>query len=130
MAASPAKSASPSPRLARILREAGWILLLAAGAYLALALGTYDRADPGPFHSGTGAPVANRAGGLGAWLADFLFGVFGLSAWWWVALLAWGILRLYPRVEAWEIVNRRSLVVALAGFAVRVAATLPPPPLF
>ncbi|MCL4689319.1 MAG: DNA translocase FtsK 4TM domain-containing protein [Burkholderiales bacterium] len=123
MAASPAKSASPSPRLARILREAGWILLLAAGAYLALALGTYDRADPGPFHSGTGAPVANRAGGLGAWLADLLFGVFGLSAWWWVALLAWGILRLYPRVEAWEIVNRRSLVVALAGFVVLVAAT-------
>ena len=69
MAATPAKSAPPNPRLARVLREAGWIVLLAAGLYLALALGTYDRGDPGPFFSGSGAPVTNRAGAAGAWLA-------------------------------------------------------------
>jgi S-DNA-T family DNA segregation ATPase FtsK/SpoIIIE len=123
MAFTPAKSASPNPRLARVLREAGWILLAAAAVYVALAIGSYHPADPGPFHAGRDAAVANAAGGLGAWIADLLYNVFGRSAWWWVALGGWGVLRLYPRVEAWEIVNRRSLAVALAGFVVLVAAS-------
>ena len=122
MAATPAKTPPPNPRLARVLREAGWILLLAAGIYLALALGTYHENDSGPFVS-TGAPIANRAGAVGAWIANGLVFVFGLSAWWWVALAAWGILRLYPRVESWEIINRRSLAVALGGFAGVLAAS-------
>ncbi len=120
---SSAKSAPPNPRLARILREAGWILLLAVGAYLALALGSYDKADPGPFYSGTGAAVANRAGNLGAWLADGLFYVFGVSAWWWVAFAAWGVLRLYARVETWDVINRRSLAVSVAGFVALLGAS-------
>ena len=61
MASTPAKAAPPNPRLARVLREAGWILLLAAGLYLALALGTFHENDSGPFVS-TGAPIANKAG--------------------------------------------------------------------
>jgi S-DNA-T family DNA segregation ATPase FtsK/SpoIIIE len=110
-------SGSPAnPRLGRVLREALWILLLAAGLYLALALGSYDKGDPGPFYSGSGAPVVNRGGVLGAFAADAMLYLFGLSAWWWVALAAVGILRLYGRVEAWEILNRRTLAVCLAGF--------------
>ena len=118
-----APAGAQGPRLARVLREAAWIVLLAAGAYLALALATYHRDDPGPFFSGTGAPVANAGGAAGAWIAELLLYLFGLSAWWWVALAAWGILRLYRRVEAWEILNRRTLAVALAGFAVLLAAS-------
>jgi DNA segregation ATPase FtsK/SpoIIIE, S-DNA-T family len=116
-------SAPPNPRLARVLREAGWILLLAIGLYLALALATYQKSDPGPFFSGTGQAVANRAGVVGAWLADGLLYVFGLSAWWWVALAAYGILRLYRRVEDWQILSRRSLAASLTGFAVLLAAS-------
>jgi S-DNA-T family DNA segregation ATPase FtsK/SpoIIIE len=116
-------SAPPNPKLARVLREAGWILLLAIGLYLALALATYHKSDPGPFYSGTGQAVANRGGMVGAWLADGLLYVFGLSAWWWVALAVYGILRLYHRVEAWQILSRRSLAASLAGFAILVAAS-------
>jgi S-DNA-T family DNA segregation ATPase FtsK/SpoIIIE len=46
-----------------------------------------------------------------------------VSAWWWVALALHGVLRLYRRVETWEIVNRRTLAVALAGFALLIAAS-------
>ena len=113
---SQARPAPPNPRLARVLREAAWILLLAGGLYLALALGSYRESDPGPFVA-TGEPAGNKAGALGAWLADGLLQVFGLAAWWWVALAAWGILRLYPRVETWTLLSRRSLAVSLAGFA-------------
>ena len=60
---------------------------------------------------------------MGAWLADLLLYVFGLSAWWWVLLAAWGILRLYRRVDEWELLNRRSLAVSLVGFVLVLAAS-------
>ena len=124
MAASSQSSSAPAdPRLARVLREAGWILLAAVGLYLALALGSFSPRDPGPFHSGTAEPVLNRAGGVGAWIAEALLYLFGLSAWWWVALMAWGVLRLYARVEAWEIIDRRSLAASLAGFVTLLVAS-------
>ncbi|HEX5129319.1 MAG TPA: DNA translocase FtsK 4TM domain-containing protein, partial [Usitatibacter sp.] len=106
-----------------MLREAGWLLLLAVALYLALALATYHRGDPGPFFSGTGEPVANRAGAAGAWIAEVLLYFFGVSAWWWVALALHGVLRLYRRVEDWELVNRRTLAVSLVGFAFLLAAS-------
>jgi len=61
-----------------------WLLVL-------LALLTHSATDPGFSTSGTGAPLANRAGLLGAWLSDLLLFVFGYSAWWLllVALRAW-----------------------------------------
>ena len=111
------------PRLGRILREALWILLAAVGLYLALVLASYHPADAGPFHSGSVAAPLNQGGALGAWIAEALLYLFGLSAWWWVAFAFLGILRMYPRVEAWEILSRRSLAAAVAGFAVLIAAS-------
>ena len=105
------------------MREAGWILLLAIATYLALILFTYSRSDPGPSFSGTGAPIANKGGAAGAWFADAFYYLFGLSAWWWVGLAVFGILRLYRRVEAWEALSRRSLAVSLVGFAFVLAAS-------
>ncbi|HUL56930.1 MAG TPA: DNA translocase FtsK 4TM domain-containing protein, partial [Usitatibacter sp.] len=105
------------------MREAAWIVLAAAGIYLALILASYSRTDPGPSFSGAGAPIANKGGAMGAWLADAFYYVFGMSAWWWVVLAVYCILRLYRRVESWEILNRRTLGVSLAGFAVVLAAS-------
>ncbi|MGZ5033591.1 MAG: DNA translocase FtsK [Usitatibacter sp.] len=114
---------APNPRLGRVLREAGWILLLGVAVYLALVLASYQRTDPGPFFSGAADAVANKGGVAGAWIAESLLYLFGLSAWWWVALAVYGILRMYRRVEAWEILNRRSVAVSLTGFAVLLAAS-------
>jgi len=105
------------------MREAAWIVLAAAGIYLALILATYSRTDAGPSFSGTGAPIANKGGAMGAWFADAFYYVFGMSAWWWVVLAVYCILRMYRRVEAWEILNRRTLAVSLVGFAVVLAAS-------
>jgi DNA segregation ATPase FtsK/SpoIIIE, S-DNA-T family len=73
-----------SPRLTALVRESWWLLVVAGFVYLALILGTYQRADPGWSFSGTGDPVRNRGGVVGAWVADLLLYVFGASAWWWV----------------------------------------------
>ncbi|MCC6197459.1 MAG: DNA translocase FtsK 4TM domain-containing protein [Burkholderiales bacterium] len=72
-----------SPRFARLVRESWWLLVVAAVAYLGLTLATYTRSDPGWSFSGTGETVANRGGPVGAWIADLLLYLFGLSAWWW-----------------------------------------------
>ena len=81
-----AVAASPplSPRFARLVRESWWLVIVAAFIWLALILATYSRDDPGWSYSGSGAPIVNKGGVAGAWLADLLFYLFGLSAWWWV----------------------------------------------
>ena len=66
------------------MRESWWLLVVAAFVYLALILATYSSADPGWSFSGSGEPLRNRGGVVGAWLADLLLYVFGASAWWWV----------------------------------------------
>ena len=83
-----------------MLREAGWIVLLGIGAYLALILASYHRTDPGPFYSGAGGAIANKGGALGAWISELLLYLFGFSAWLFVALAGYGILRLYRALLA------------------------------
>ena len=119
---SKARSASAT-RVSRLLREAGWIGSLATTVYLALIFATRSASDPGYFFSGQGALIANKGGLTGAWLADFLFGLFGLAAWWWVGLAVFAVMRLFRRVETWSVFDRRNVVVALAGFAVLLIAS-------
>jgi S-DNA-T family DNA segregation ATPase FtsK/SpoIIIE len=121
--AAASSASSSSPRLNRVLREAGWIVFLGVAVYLALVLGSYHPDDPGWSFSGRGAIIHNRGGLAGAWLADLLFYVFGLSAWWWVGLAAYGVLRVYGKIETWSLIDRRHLAVSLAGFVVLLAAS-------
>jgi S-DNA-T family DNA segregation ATPase FtsK/SpoIIIE len=107
-----------STKVSRLLREAGWILFLALSAYLVLIFVTYSGKDAGYFFSGTGAPIANKGGTSGAWLSDFLLGLFGLSAWWWVVLAGYGVSRLFGRVETSRHFHRRNIIIALVGFVV------------
>jgi S-DNA-T family DNA segregation ATPase FtsK/SpoIIIE len=76
-------------RLARLLFEARWILLGTATLYLIFIFLTYSKSDPGWSHASTAAGLQNWGGRVGAWLADLLLYIFGLSAWWWcIAMLA------------------------------------------
>jgi S-DNA-T family DNA segregation ATPase FtsK/SpoIIIE len=113
-------------RIAALVRESGWLLLVAAVVYLAMVLQTYDRADPGWSHSAQVAEVRNAGGAAGAWIADLLLWLFGLSAWWWVALCLHLTWRTYHRMDGRRdrefpgddeaIPERGTAAVALAGF--------------
>jgi len=61
--------------------------------------------------------VRNAGGVVGAWVSNLLFYLFGISAYWWVALAGTVAVWTYRRIE------RRPLVVALIGFAVLLAAS-------
>ena len=117
------KSAAPvpdrtlPPRFARLVRESWWLLVVAAFLWLALVLATYTKSDPGWSFSGTGAPVGNRGGAFGAWLADLLLYLFGLSAWWWVVAGVVLVVAGYRRIGRPDLALEHPLRLAVPGFA-------------
>ena len=113
-----ARPAEPmSPKLTRLIREASWLLLAAVGCYLALILFTFHRSDPGWSHTG-GDVVRNTGGPFGAWLADILLSVFGLSAWWWAVLAFVVVLHSYRRLDFAGLIDRHSAAVVAVGFVI------------
>ena len=110
--------ALPLPaRLAGLVREAKWLLLGAAAVYLLLLFITYHRADPGWSHTGTDAVIHNAGGAVGAWLADILLYLFGLSAYWLVALGGLAVLWGLRRYDA------KSVGFAIGGFVALILSS-------
>ena len=112
-----------SARHTAIIRESWWLLAVAAVAFLTLILATYHKSDPGWSYSGTSAVVQNKGGVVGAWLADLLLYLFGLSAWWWafagIVLVVIG----YRRVVHPDGANERHHPwLALPGFVLVLVA--------
>ena len=103
---------SPLPeKIALVLQESRWLALIVLAAFLGLALWGYNRADPGWSHAMQGASLHNPAGRGGAWLADLLLYLFGLSAWWWIAL----VIKIFLSVSAstpdrWKKICRKNTV--------------------
>ncbi|RDE50364.1 MAG: DNA translocase FtsK [Candidatus Accumulibacter meliphilus] len=119
-----ARTPSPLPeKIALLLEESRWLILIVIASFLALSFWGYNPDDPGWSHAVYTTTVHNPAGRSGAWLADLMLYVFGLSAWWWIVLLLvfvwWG----YRRLNRQRPVDRRPLYIALAGFLVLIIAS-------
>jgi S-DNA-T family DNA segregation ATPase FtsK/SpoIIIE len=119
-------SRTPSPlpeKIALLLEESRWLILIVIASFLALSFWGYNPDDPGWSHAVYTTTLHNPAGRSGAWLADLMLYIFGLSAWWWIVLLLvfvwWG----YRRLNRQRPVDRRPLYIALAGFLVLVIAS-------
>ena len=106
-------------------RRKAWLGLGAlAWLLFALALATRHAGDPAFSTSGSGEPVRNAVGLLGARAADLALFLFGWSAWWLVpvALRAWlGALARALRNEAVPAPAERARV--LAGLLLMLAAS-------
>ncbi len=103
-------------RIASLLRESWWIGMVAVVVYLAMVLYTFDRADPGWSHSAQVGEIRNAGGAAGAWVADLLLWLFGLSAWWWLGFCLYLIWWAYRRLDVLLALERAHLAVAVAGF--------------
>ena len=124
MAAAEKSSGAPLPaKLASLLREAKWLVLVALAAYLLLILATFHKEDPGWSHSATVAVTQNAGGRLGAWLADLLLYLFGVSAYWWAALFVYVVVWGYRRIDGKGLIDRRPLAIAFAGFVVLLVSS-------
>jgi len=115
-AAARRESAPLSPRFARLVRESWWLLVVAAFLWLALILATYTRTDQGWSYSGAGAPIGNRGGVAGAWLADLLLYLFGFSAWWWVVAGIVLVVAGYRRIGRPDAGSDHPLALGVLGF--------------
>lgn len=115
---------APLPgKIAALLRESRWFALTAGAAYLVLVLFTFSKADPGWSHASGAALIQNAGGAWGAWIADLLLYVFGLSAYWWVLLLLYAVVWGFRRLDGSSISDRRPFVIALLGFLLMLAAS-------
>ena len=85
-------------RLSALVREARWLVFATLAAWLALVLASYNPADPGWSHATAADHIHNHGGSLGAWMADMLLYLFGMSAWWWVVLLLHRVRAGYQRL--------------------------------
>ncbi|MBX3618212.1 DNA translocase FtsK [Nitrosomonas sp.] len=112
-----------SPKVARLLRESGLLILMGAALYLILIFISYDRGDAGWSHSGETDQIQNAGGHVGAWLADLLLFLFGASAWWWVAFFLSAIAWSYRRIDAAGIFDRHSMLLSMGGFLLLLAAS-------
>ena len=106
----------------RGLRESAIIALGIVALVLLIALLTYSPDDPGFSFTGNSAPVHNRIGVIGAWLADVLFFLFGRPAFLFPLVLAaacWGLQR---RMKT-QGVSRANTLVRIAGFVLVLVAS-------
>ena len=79
-AAEPPLQAAVLPRHNRWLLELRWIGFSLLATALLLAFVSYHPADPGWSTAGNGEPIRNVMGRMGAWFADLLLYLAGLSA--------------------------------------------------
>ncbi|MDR5853899.1 DNA translocase FtsK 4TM domain-containing protein [Caballeronia sp. LZ062] len=94
-------SASPQAlphRMSRLFTEIRWILQVALGLFLVMALISYSRKDPSWTHAVSVDHISNWAGRVGAYTSDILLLVFGLSSYWLVVLLGRRIVANYRRI--------------------------------
>ena len=73
----------------RRLREGVFLLVLAAAAYLLIALASFDPEDPGWTHVGAREMPYNSGGPAGAWFASVFFSLFGFLAFLFPVMVAW-----------------------------------------
>jgi DNA segregation ATPase FtsK/SpoIIIE, S-DNA-T family len=117
--------AQPLPsRLVRLLYEARWLAFAVATVYLLLIFVTYSKADPGWSQSTTVPALHNMGGRIGAWLADLMLYIFGISAWWFCVLLLRSVWTGYRRLSQKfihqtepEPEHRHEVPIRSAGFA-------------
>ena len=105
-----------TPRVMRLVREAGLYVLTAVAVYLFLLLWTYHPADPGWSHSGGGRAVANYGGPVGAWLADVLLHLFGYIAYLFPLMAATAAVRLFLNRNRTDPPDVRHHLITGSGF--------------
>ncbi|MCK2088509.1 DNA translocase FtsK 4TM domain-containing protein [Thauera aromatica] len=115
----PSSRSQPLPeKISLLLQEARWLILGVMSLYVGLILLGYSKSDPGWSHASDAARVANPGGRFGAWLADLLLYLFGLSSWWWVVFLGYSLVWGFRRIKNRLALDRRSFIFVLVGFLV------------
>jgi len=107
----------------RGLRESALWIFGALALILLAALASYDNSDPAFSSTGQDGPVTNLIGPFGAWLSDLFFVLFGLPAFLFPLMLGYAGWVIYRERTNKEALDRRSLGLRAAGFALALATS-------
>jgi len=111
-------------RSARLMRESKWLAQVVVGLFLAAILFTYHPADPGWSHSASENHAMQNFGGLlGAWLADVMLYLFGVSAWWWVVVVLMSAWWAYKSFESFGLRDKPIAFFHWCGFIMLLASS-------
>ncbi|WP_306800318.1 DNA translocase FtsK [Endozoicomonas sp. YOMI1] len=97
----------------------GWLVL---AAFLALALVSYDKVDPGWSYVGPVKDIANSAGRIGAWSADLLLTLFGFLAWMVPVILVIKAIKVFRYRHEPDEWNSWLLLIRSMGFILAIAS--------
>lgn len=103
--------------LLRSVREVAVISLALVALFMALALFTYDPADPGWSQSVSGDEVRNGGGIVGAYIADVLLSVFGWFGYLFPVVFAFDGWRIFRSERDETLLSRFLPAVRVLGFA-------------
>ncbi|RPI13438.1 MAG: DNA translocase FtsK [Lysobacterales bacterium] len=109
--------------MTRGLRESALWIFGALALILLAALASYDNSDPAFSSTGQDGPVTNLIGPFGAWLSDLFFVLFGLPAFLFPLMLGYAGWVIYRERTNKEALDRRSLGLRAAGFALALATS-------
>ena len=112
----------------RLFLEIRWFLTLGLCLGLIAILVTYSKSDPAWSHASFEVP-SNIGGRFGAWTADLLLYIFGVSAFWWVVLFARRVIAGWR--ELWSVplppdldAKPDSLLVRWLGFGLTLCSSM------
>ena len=115
-------------RMPRLFLEIRWFLTLGLCLGLIAILVTYSKSDPAWSHASFESP-SNIGGRFGAWTADLLLYIFGVSAFWWVVLFARRVIAGWR--ELWSVplppdpdAKPDSLLVRWLGFGLILCSSM------
>ena len=110
--------------LHRGLREGALILVGTLALYLLISLLSFSPNDPGWSHSGMSGKVANMGGRAGAWFSDVFLYMFGLMAYLFPFMVAYGAWMLYREKRDMEVDGSQAMNLTLRGigFVLTMAA--------
>ncbi|MCS6785468.1 MAG: DNA translocase FtsK 4TM domain-containing protein [Thiobacillaceae bacterium] len=112
-----------APRAAALLRELWWLTAVALALYLGMILVTYDPLDPGWSRTAASDGVHNAGGRFGAWLADLLLYLFGLSAYMLIAMALYLVWWGYRRIGNPEAGHAHGPGLTALGFLLLLSAS-------
>lgn len=112
----------------RLFLEIRWFLTLGLCLGLIAILVTYSKSDPAWSHASFEVP-SNIGGRFGAWTADLLLYIFGVSAFWWVVLFSRRVIAGWR--ELWSVplppdldAKPDSLFVCWLGFGLTLCSSM------
>jgi len=112
----------------RLFLEIRWFLTLGLCLGLIAILLTYSKSDPAWSHASFEVP-SNVGGRFGAWTADLLLYIFGVSAFWWIVLFGRRVIAGWR--ELWSVplppdpdVKPDSLLVRWLGFGLTLCSSM------